>query len=108
MRKQIRKQKRIENPVIPAEEDPASSLYVHNAEQGLQVPPNPNDMFAVLRVKGLQYKVSKDDRVMVEKLDFEVGTQVEFDEVLLVGTKDYTAVGRPVVESAKILATIEE
>ncbi len=45
---------------------------------------------------------------MVEKLDFEVGTQVEFDEVLLVGTKDYTAVGRPVVESAKILATIEE
>ena len=53
MRKQIRKQKRIENPVIPVEEDPASSLYVHNAEEGLQVPPNPNDMFAVLRVKGL-------------------------------------------------------
>ena len=45
---------------------------------------------------------------MVEKLEYEVGTQVEFNEVLLVGTKDYTAVGRPVVETAKILATVEE
>ena len=45
----------------------------------------------------MQYKIVKDDRVMVEKLDYEVGTQIEFDEVLLVGTKDYTVVGRPTV-----------
>jgi len=66
-------------------------------------------MFAVIRIKGLQYKVTKDDRVMVEKLDdFEVGQQIELEEVLLVGTKDYTSVGRPTVARAKVLATIEE
>ncbi len=45
---------------------------------------------------------------MVEKLPFEVGKQIEFDEILLVGTKDYTAVGRPLVEKARVFATVEE
>lgn len=45
---------------------------------------------------------------MCEKLPFEVGQQLELDEVLLVGTQDYTTVGRPVVQRAKVLATVEE
>lgn len=45
---------------------------------------------------------------MCEKLDFEVGHQLELDEVLLIGTKDYTTIGRPVVQKAKVLATVEE
>ena len=56
----------------------------------------------------MQYKVTKDDRVMCEKLPFEVGEQIELDEVLLVGAKDFTTVGRPLVDKAKILATVEE
>ena len=43
-------------------------------------------MFAVLKIHNMQYKVAKDDRVMVEKINFEVGKQIEFDDVLLVGT----------------------
>ena len=65
-------------------------------------------MFAVLKIHNMQYKVTKDDRVMVEKLEYDVGQQIEFEEVLLVGTKDYTCVGRPTVKKAKILATVEE
>ena len=65
-------------------------------------------MFAVLKIYNMQYKVTKDDRVMVEKLEYDVGQQIEFEEVLLVGTKDYTCVGRPTVKKAKILATVEE
>ena len=61
-----------------------------------------------MRVKGLQYKVAKDDRVMVEQLDIDVGTQIEFEDILLVGTHEYTCVGRPAVKSAKVFATIEE
>lgn len=45
---------------------------------------------------------------MCELLDLEVGSQVEFEDVLLVGTKDYTCVGRPTVTRARVLATIEE
>jgi large subunit ribosomal protein L21 len=49
-------------------------LYVHNPEEGITLPPHPEKIFAVIRVKGLQYKVTKDDRVMCELLeDFEVG-----------------------------------
>lgn len=45
---------------------------------------------------------------MCELLPFEAGQQIELDEVLLVGTQDYTTIGRPVVEKAKVLATVEE
>lgn len=45
---------------------------------------------------------------MVEKLPFEVGQQICIDDVLMVGTKDYTAIGRPQVTKAKIYATVEE
>ena len=73
------------------------------------MPPNPEEIFAVIRIKGMQYKVTKDDRVMSELLeDFEVGTQIELEDVLLVGTKDYTCVGRPNVKSARVFATVEE
>lgn len=108
LRKQIKRERRLQNPVQPKEEQ-SEVMYVHDVNEGIALPPNPEQMFAVMRVKGLQYKVAKDDRVMVELLDdFEVGTQLEFEEVLLVGTKDYTCVGRPMVEKARVLATVEE
>lgn len=42
LKKQIRKQRRLENPVVPKEDEPTSSLYVHNAEKGIIVPALPN------------------------------------------------------------------
>jgi large subunit ribosomal protein L21 len=36
-------------------------------------------MFAVIRTGGKQYKVSKDDKITVEKLDVEAGKTVNFD-----------------------------
>lgn len=45
---------------------------------------------------------------MCEQLDFEVGSQIELEEVLLIGTKDYTCVGRPSVSKARVFATVEE
>ena len=82
---------------------------MHNPEEGIALPPNPEGVFAVVRIKGMQYKVAKDDRLMSELLeDYEVGTQIELEDVLMVGTKDYTSIGRPNVKSAKVLATVEE
>ncbi len=73
------------------------------------MPPHPEKIFAVIRVKGLQYKVAKDDRVMIELIDhYDVGTQLKLEDVLLVGTQDYTCVGRPTVDKACVYATIEE
>lgn len=65
-------------------------------------------MFAIIELAGKQHKVFKDETVLVEKLDMEVGSKFVIDQVLLVGTKDYTSIGRPMVESAKVFASIEE
>ena len=50
----------------------------------------------------------KDDRIMCEKLPFEMGQQIKIEEVLLLGTKDYTTIGRPRVHKAEVYATVEE
>ena len=71
-RKQIKRQRKLLNPVVPNMPKP-EIFYVHNPAEGVLVPPNPEQMFAVVRVKGIQYKVVKDDRVMMEKLPFDIG-----------------------------------
>ena len=74
------------------------------------MPPAPDKVYAVVNVKGQQHKVVKDSKIMLEILDdsYEVGQQLVFDDVLMVGTKDYTAVGRPSVENARVFVTLEE
>ena len=42
-------------------------------------------MFAVIKTGGKQYKVAKDDIIIVEKLDAEAGKTVEFGEILMAG-----------------------
>lgn len=66
-------------------------------------------MYAVLVTGGKQYKVSEGDVLYVEKLDAEVDSNVDFDNILMVSKEDgEVVVGKPVVEgaivSAKVLA----
>jgi large subunit ribosomal protein L21 len=44
-------------------------------------------MFAVIRTGGKQYKVSKDDKIKVEKLDAEVGAAIECEVLFAEGGK---------------------
>jgi large subunit ribosomal protein L21 len=61
-------------------------------------------MFAVIKTGGKQYKVAKDDVIVVEKLPGEAGSTVTLDEVLMVGDK----IGAPVVAGAAVTATVVE
>ncbi len=63
-------------------------------------------MFAILRTGGKQYKVSKDDRIQVEKLDAQEGDKLDLDDVLLVNDGKKTTVGAPKVEGAKVIAKV--
>ena len=65
-------------------------------------------MYAVLEVAGNQYRVEEGDKVMVEKLDHQVGDKVELDRVLMVGEGDSVTVGKPTVAGAKVMATVAE
>lgn len=62
-------------------------------------------MFAVIQTGGKQYRVAQGDRLRVEKLPGDVGANVTFDKVLLVGG-DSVKVGNPLVSGAKVSAEI--
>ena len=66
------------------------------------------DMYAIVRTGGKQYQVTAGDRLKVEKLEGEVGATVELADVLLVVDGENVRIGRPLVEGAKVSATITE
>lgn len=65
--------------------------------------------FAICQIGGSQYKVVKDDMIITEFMEgLDINTTIELDKVLMIGAKDYTLLGRPFVENAKVLATVEQ
>ncbi len=62
-------------------------------------------MYAIIRTGGKQYKVSPGDVIQVEKLRGDPGAGVEFNHVFAV-RKNNLVVGAPLVENAKVKATI--
>lgn len=65
-------------------------------------------MFAVIKTGGKQYRVTEGEVVNVEKLEGEVGANVEISEVLSVGEGEGLKVGTPLVAGAKVTAEIVE
>jgi large subunit ribosomal protein L21 len=63
-------------------------------------------MYAVIRTGGKQYRVSEGDVLRIEKIAGEVGSDVTFDEVLLVGGSDSPKVGQPLVTGVKVTGKI--
>jgi large subunit ribosomal protein L21 len=65
-------------------------------------------MYAVIATGGKQYRVEKDSLLKVEKLDAEAGSTISFDQVLLVADGADIKVGKPLVDGAKVSATVEK
>ena len=63
-------------------------------------------MYAVVKTGGKQYRVAKDDVIIVEKLSADAGAAVELDEVLILDNGKETVVGKPLVEGARVAATV--
>ena len=63
-------------------------------------------MYAVVKTGGKQYRVRPGDSIEVEKLPFEVGEQIELDQVLLVANGSGAKIGQPLVKGAKVKATV--
>ena len=64
-------------------------------------------MYAVIATGGKQYRVSEGAVVRVEKLDADVGSAIEFNQVLLIGEGAEVAVGSPYVTGALVTATVQ-
>jgi len=63
-------------------------------------------MYAVVKTGGKQYRVSKDDVILVEKLAADKGSAVELDQVLMLDDGKEAQVGTPLVDGARVAATV--
>jgi large subunit ribosomal protein L21 len=63
-------------------------------------------MYAVVKTGGKQYKVAKDDKIIVDRLEAEAGSALVLDEVLMVANGDQVNVGSPTVKDAVVGATV--
>jgi large subunit ribosomal protein L21 len=63
-------------------------------------------MYAIVDIVGQQFKVEKDQKLFVNRMAGESGTEVKFDKVLLVDNDGAVTVGKPQVENASVTAKI--
>jgi large subunit ribosomal protein L21 len=65
-------------------------------------------MYALVEIKGKQYKAEKGSLLRIDRLTEVKGESVDFDSVLMVRDEGKVAVGTPYVDGAKVTATVEE
>ena len=62
--------------------------------------------YAVIKTGGKQHKVEEGEIISIEKLNAEEGDKVEFEEVLAIKLEGKLQVGSPVIDGAKVIATV--
>ncbi|MCO4821001.1 MAG: 50S ribosomal protein L21 [Flavobacteriaceae bacterium] len=63
-------------------------------------------MYAIVEIAGHQFKVEKDQKVFVNRLQTEEGKKVSFDNVLLLSDGDNVTVGAPAIDGAQVSAKV--
>jgi len=63
-------------------------------------------MYAVIKTGGKQYKVSAGEKLKIESIPAEVGSQIELNQVLMVADDDKITAGTPLVSGAVVKATV--
>jgi large subunit ribosomal protein L21 len=63
-------------------------------------------MYAVIKTGGKQYKVSAGEKLKIESILAEVGSEIVLDQVLLVADGDKVTAGTPLVTGATVKATV--
>ena len=63
-------------------------------------------MYVIVEINGQQFKVEKDQRLFVHRINADRGEVVEFDKVMLADNDGNVTVGAPVIEGAKVVAEI--
>lgn len=63
-------------------------------------------MYAIVEIAGQQFKVVKDQQIFVHRLPEEEGANIEFEKVMLIENEGKVNVGTPLVQGAKVSATV--
>ena len=65
-------------------------------------------MYAVIKTGGKQYRVQPGDLLVVEKLEGDVGAEIAFNEILMLGDDGATHLGAPLIDGGVVRATLVE
>ena len=65
-------------------------------------------MYAVILSGGKQYRVSEGLTLRLEKIDAEPGSDVHFDQVLMVANGEDVQIGTPYLTGSRVSATVVE
>ena len=63
-------------------------------------------MYAIVEIAGQQFKVAKDQKVYVHRLQEAEGSKVSFDKVMLIEDGENVTIGAPAIEGAEVTAKI--
>ena len=64
------------------------------------------DMYAVIKTGGKQYRVEAGEKIRVEQILAEIGSELVIDQVLMVADGDNISMGMPLVNGATVKATV--
>ena len=65
-------------------------------------------MYALVEIKGKQYKAEKGAVLRVDRIDSEKGEALEFDKVLMLSNDSDVKIGTPYVEGIKVQGSVED
>jgi len=65
-------------------------------------------MYAIVDIAGQQFKVEKDKKIFVNRLQAEQGASLSFDKVLLIDEDGKIKIGSPYVQGASVKAKVLE
>ncbi|MEI6182121.1 MAG: 50S ribosomal protein L21 [Polynucleobacter sp.] len=63
-------------------------------------------MYAVIKTGGKQYKVAAGEKLKIEQIPAEIGSEITLDQVLAVGEGASLKLGDPLVNGAAVIATV--
>jgi large subunit ribosomal protein L21 len=63
-------------------------------------------MYAVVKTGGKQYKVAAGEKLRIEQIAGDVGSEVVLDQVLMLADGDAVTLGTPLVSGASVKATV--
>ena len=63
-------------------------------------------MYAVIKTGGKQYKVASGEKLKIEQIPADIGSEITLDQVLAIGAGDSLTFGEPLVAGATVKATV--
>lgn len=63
-------------------------------------------MYAVIRTGGKQYRVETGNKLKIEQIATDIGSELAIDQVLMIADGDKVVVGKPLIDGALVKATV--